>query len=136
MAAASLRLYSDWTPTDGEGGTLALALNNLSDRTLGNFRLAFTSHVQLQPHDELAGASLLEQLSGYHVIAPASRSWSRSWMYDVNASRKFASGRSDRLFKVSARVPASPSVGVQSLYRRKDAAANRWPDRYECLALN
>jgi hexosaminidase len=70
LAAASLRLYSDWTPTDDEAGTLALTLNNLSDRPLGNFRLAFTSHVRLQPHYGLAGASLLEQLSGYHVIAP------------------------------------------------------------------
>jgi hexosaminidase len=70
LAAASLRLYSDWTPTDGEAGTLALTLNNLSDRPLGNFRLAFTSRVQIQPRDGLVGASLLEQLSGYHVIAP------------------------------------------------------------------
>jgi hexosaminidase len=70
LAATSLRLNSDWTPTDGEAGTLALTLNNLSDRPLGNFRLAFTSHVHLQPHDGLAGASLLEQISGYHVIAP------------------------------------------------------------------
>src|SRR5262249_11035525 len=42
----------------------------LFDRPLGNFQLAFTSHVQLRPHDELSGARLLEQISGYHVIVP------------------------------------------------------------------
>jgi hexosaminidase len=70
LATASLRLYSDWAPTDGETGSLTLLLNNLSDRPLANFRLAFTSHVQLRPDDGLSGASLLEQTSGYHVIAP------------------------------------------------------------------
>jgi hexosaminidase len=70
LAAPSLRLYSDWAPTDGEAGTLTLTLNNLSDRPLENFRLAFTSHVQLRPDDGLTGARLLEQISGHHVIAP------------------------------------------------------------------
>ena len=70
MAATSVRLYSDWTPTDGEAGTLTLTLSNMSDRPLENFRLAFTSHIQLRSQDELSGARLLEQISGYHVIAP------------------------------------------------------------------
>src|SRR5262249_51554154 len=70
LPATSFRLFSDWVPTCGEAGTLTLTLNNLSDRPLGNFRLAFTSHVQLWPHDGLSGASLLEQISGYHVVAP------------------------------------------------------------------
>src|SRR5262245_21703185 len=70
LAATSLRLCSDWAPTYGEAGTLTLTLHNLSDRSLGNFQLAFTSHVQLRPHDELSGARLLEQISGYHVIVP------------------------------------------------------------------
>ena len=70
MAATSVRLYSDWTPADGEAGTLTLTLSNMSDRPLENFRLAFTSHIQLRSQDELSGARLLEQISGYHVIAP------------------------------------------------------------------
>jgi hexosaminidase len=70
LPATSLRLCSDWAPTHGEAGTLTLTLNNLSDRPLENFQLAFTSHVQLRSHDELSGARLLEQISGYHVIAP------------------------------------------------------------------
>ena len=69
MATASLRLYSNWAPTNDETGSLTLLLNNLSDRPLANFRLAFTSHVRLH-HDGLSGARLLEQISGYHVIAP------------------------------------------------------------------
>ena len=70
MAATSLRLDSDWSPTYGEAGTLTLTLDNLSDQPLENFRLAFTSHVQFRPHHELLGARLLEQMSGYHVIVP------------------------------------------------------------------
>src|SRR5262249_22500256 len=42
----------------------------MSDRPLENFRLAFTSHIQLRSQDELSGARLLEQISGYHVIPP------------------------------------------------------------------
>jgi N-acetyl-beta-hexosaminidase len=70
MAATYVRLYSDWTPADGEAGTLTLTLTNRSDRPLEIFRLAFTSHIQLRSQDELSGARLLEQISGYHVIAP------------------------------------------------------------------
>jgi hexosaminidase len=69
LPAACLRLYSDWAPTDGEAGTLTLTLNSLCDRPLRDFRLAFTSHVHLRPNG-LAGADLLERISGYHVLAP------------------------------------------------------------------
>jgi hexosaminidase len=67
---AKFRLDSDWVPSGDEAGALTLTLTNRSNRPLGNFRLAFTSHCQFRPEGRLRGASLVEQISGYHVIAP------------------------------------------------------------------
>jgi hexosaminidase len=66
----SINLDSDWLPSDGDAGVLTLTLTNSSDRLLKNFRLAFTSHVQIDPRSKLRGARLVEQISTYHVIAP------------------------------------------------------------------
>ena len=68
--AASLYLDSDWAPSEGAAGVLTLTLTNSSERPHKNFRVAFTSHVQLDPRGKLKGASLVEQISTYHVIAP------------------------------------------------------------------
>jgi hexosaminidase len=66
----SFCLDSDWAPSGVAAGAVTLTLTNLSDRPVGNFRLAFTSHFRLEADDQLRGASLVGQISGYHVIAP------------------------------------------------------------------
>ena len=83
--AASLYLDSDWAPSEGAAGVLTLTLTNSSERPHKNFRVAFTSHVQLDPRGKLKGATLVEQISTYHVIEPPagfvlppSHSWSVS----------------------------------------------------------
>jgi hexosaminidase len=66
----SLRLDSDWTLAGNGGGILTLALTNLSPLPLTNFRLAFTSLFPLVMDGQLRGATVVERISNYQVIAP------------------------------------------------------------------
>lgn len=68
--APPLRLDSSWGPAGGATGSLSLTLVNLTAQTLRNFRLAFTSHVKIDGKGTLRGATLIDQISTYHVIAP------------------------------------------------------------------
>ena len=68
---ASLRLATDWAPTDG-AGTLRFVLSNTLNLHLGNFQLAFTSLFPLIVQDQqLEGAHLAKQESNYHLIRPS-----------------------------------------------------------------
>ena len=65
MAKARCRLDADWDPG---AGRLTLTLVNEGDALLAGFRLAFTSLFRIK--GSVAGGTLVDQLSNYHVIAP------------------------------------------------------------------
>jgi hexosaminidase len=65
MPDAVLRLDSDWDP---DACRLTLSLVNDGDAPLSGFRLAFTSLLRIK--GPVAGGTLVDQLSNYHVLAP------------------------------------------------------------------
>jgi hexosaminidase len=66
-----LHLDSDWSSTAEDRGVLTLMLTNASAlSSFAKFRLAFTSLSPLVTDSQLRGARLVQQISGYHMIAP------------------------------------------------------------------
>jgi hexosaminidase len=97
--APLFRLDSSWGPAGGAAGSLSLTLVNLSRQTLRRFRLALTSHVKIDADGELRGATLIDQLSTYHLMAPPAdfvlapgASWSVVASRLSHAPRHYTSG--------------------------------------------
>jgi hexosaminidase len=86
----SLILSSDWAPIGGDAGILKFVLGNGSDLHLGSFQLAFTSLFPIVVQDDqLQGASLVKQVSNYHLIQPpngVTLSPGSRWSFSVRLS--------------------------------------------------
>src|SRR5690606_18779523 len=71
MPTPSFRLEADWNPKAATPGRLAITLINTGNAPVSGFTLAVTSLFRIKPESPVKGARLLDQLSNYHVLAPA-----------------------------------------------------------------